>query len=324
MHRLKRSVSDVRVVNRLGIPVLVAMALAACGEGEELLEGERLDIASAPKHVIENRAAPLNLPPARANAGWTHVNGNVRHHLAHLALSRELSLAWSVSIGQGNDRRHRITADPVVADGRVFTLDSRARVSAHTTAGESLWAQDLTPASENADEGSGGGLAVARDAVFASSGFGTLTALEAATGDVRWVQNLESAVSGAPTVYEGIVYLVTRNSVGWAIDAKNGRVLWQAIGATSESGISGGSAPVVAGSQVVFPLPSGPAGCSNHRVRHADMGGKRYKRDSQARVQPIFRIDGSTGGVQWRRLCRQSFWSCLGIRCKYRCVCLGR
>ena len=257
MHRPDRSVSEVRVVKRLGIPVLVAMVLAACGPGEELLEGERLDIAGSPRNVIENRASPLNLPPARANAGWTHLNGNVRHHLAHLALSRDLAPAWSVSIGQGNDRRHRITADPVIADGRVYTLDSRALVSAHTTAGALLWTQDLTPASENADEGSGGGLAVAGGAVFASSGFGTLTALEAATGDVRWVQNLESAVSGAPTVHDSVVYLVTRNSVGWAIDAENGRILWQAIGATSENGISGGSAPVVAGSQVVFPLSSG-------------------------------------------------------------------
>ncbi|MYA87008.1 MAG: PQQ-binding-like beta-propeller repeat protein [Boseongicola sp. SB0662_bin_57] len=245
------------MVKKLGIPTLVAMALAACGEREELLHGERLDIAGTPRNVIENRAAPLDLPPVQENAGWTHVGGNVRHHLAHLALSRDLSLAWSVSIGQGNDRRHRITADPVVAGGRIYTLDSRARVSAHTTAGEPLWAQDLTPAFENADEGSGGGLAVAGGAVLASSGFGTLTAMEAATGNVRWVQELESAVSGAPAVHEGVVYLVTRNAVGWAIDAENGRILWQVIGATSESGISGGSTPVIAGSQVVFPLPSG-------------------------------------------------------------------
>ncbi len=245
------------MVKRLVIPMFVAMALAACGEREELLQGERLDIAGTPRSVIENRVSPLTLPPALENAGWTHVGGNVRHHLPHLALSRDLSLAWSVSIGQGNDRRHRITADPVIADGRVYALDSRARVSAHTTLGEPLWVQDLTPASENADEGSGGGLAVARGVVFASSGFGTLTALEAATGNVRWVQDLESAVSGAPTVHEGVVYLVTRNAVGWAIDAANGRILWQAIGATSESGISGGSTPVIAGSQVVFPLPSG-------------------------------------------------------------------
>lgn len=245
------------MVRKLGIPIFVAMALAACGEREELLEGERLDIAGTPRTAIENRAAPLDLPPALENAGWTHVGGNVHHHLTHLALSRDPSRAWSVSIGQGNDRRHRITADPVVADGRVYTLDSRARVSAHTTAGKTLWARDLTPASENADEGSGGGLAVAAGTVFASSGFGTLTALEAATGKVRWVQDLEAAVSGAPTVHEGVVYLVTRNAVGWAIDAANGRILWQAIGATSESGISGGSAPAIAGSQVVFPLPSG-------------------------------------------------------------------
>ena len=245
------------MVKKLGIPMFVAMALAACGEREELLHGERLDIAGTPRNVIENRATPLNLPLAQERADWTHVGGNVRHHLTHLALSRDLSPAWSVSIGQGNDRRHRITADPVVADGRVYTLDTRARVSAHTTAGEPLWAQDLTPASENADEGSGGGLAVAGGALFASSGFGTLTALEAATGNARWVQELESAVSGAPTVYEGVVYLVTRNAVGWAIDAESGRILWQVIGATSESGISGGSAPVIAGSQVVFPLPSG-------------------------------------------------------------------
>ncbi len=244
-------------MKKLGIPLLVALALAACGAREDLLEGERLDIAGTPRNVIESRAAPLNLPPAQANAGWTHVNGNVRHHLTHLALSRDLSLAWSASIGQGNDRRHRITADPVVSDGRIYALDSRARVSAHTTAGEPLWAQDLTPASENADEGSGGGLAVAGGDVFASSGFGTLTALEAATGSVRWVQDLESAVAGAPTVHEGVVYLVTRNAVGWAIDAGNGRVLWQVIGSTSENGITGGSAPVIAGSQVVFPLPSG-------------------------------------------------------------------
>ncbi len=257
MHSPERYVNEVRMVKKLGIPMFVAMALAACGEREELLQGERLDIAGTPQAVIENRAAPLNLPRALQNAGWTHVGGNVHHRLTHVALSRNPALEWSVSIGQGNDRRHRITADPVVAGGRVYTLDSRARVSAHTTAGDLLWTQDLTPASENADEGSGGGLAASGGAVFASSGFGTLTALEGATGNVRWVQNLESAVSGAPTAYEGVVYLVTRNAVGWAIDAENGRILWQAIGATSENGISGGSTPVIAGSQVVFPLPSG-------------------------------------------------------------------
>ncbi len=245
------------MVRKPCVPALVAMALAACGEREELLQGERLDIAGTPMSVVLGRAAPLDLPPPSANAEWTHVNGDARRQLTHLALSREPSLAWSAPIGQGNGRRHRITAAPVVADGRVYTLDSGAQVSAHTTSGERLWAVDLTPVSESPDGGSGGGLAAAPGAVFASSGFGTLTALEAATGEIRWVQDLESAASGAPAVHEGVVYQVTRNAVGWAIDAENGRILWQVIGATSESGVSGGAAPAIAGSQVVFPLPSG-------------------------------------------------------------------
>ena len=31
-------------------------------------------------------------------------------------------LAWSANIGAGDSRKQRITADPVVANGRVFTL----------------------------------------------------------------------------------------------------------------------------------------------------------------------------------------------------------
>ena len=82
-------------------------------------------------------------------------------------------------------------------------------------------------------------------------------ALQAATGDVLWTQKLDSASTGAPTAADGVVYVVTRNSIGWALDAGTGRILWQVLGTTSESGVTGGPAPAIAGSQVIFPLPSG-------------------------------------------------------------------
>ncbi|MGI9391554.1 MAG: PQQ-binding-like beta-propeller repeat protein, partial [Boseongicola sp.] len=71
------------------------------------------------------------------------------------------------------------------------------------------------------------------------------------------IQDFDSAATGAPTVVNGVVYVVTRNATGWAIDAQNGRVLWQVLGAPSQSGIVGGPAPVVAGPLVVFPFSSG-------------------------------------------------------------------
>ncbi len=245
-------------VRQFAIVLAGLMLVAACGDREVLLEGERLDLdGTAAAKAVVSRSEPISLPGAVANAEWTHQQGNVRHQFSNLALPRDLNLAWSTPIGQGNDRRHRITAEPIVAGGRIYTLDSRALVSAHDLNGRPLWTRDLTPSSDKAEDASGGGLAASGGTVFATTGFGTLVAIEAATGQLLWTQDLNSKASGAPTVHEGVVYLVTRNDVGWAIDAANGRILWQTLGAIAEAGVTGGSSPAIAGALVIFPFSSG-------------------------------------------------------------------
>lgn len=239
--------------------ILMALSLAACSEPEVLLEGERLDVDGNPIKVqSENRAAPLSLPRAVVNGEWTHAGGNVRHQLSNVALDRELNLAWSADIGEGNTRRFRITADPVVSGGRVFVMDSRSRVSAFSTSGAPLWSAEITPPGDRADEAGGGGLAVSGGTLYVTSGFGTLTAMDAATGGVRWTHDFDAAATGAPTVSGGVIYAVTSNATGWAIDARSGRILWQALGAAGDRGIAGGGpSPAVAGPLVVFPFSSG-------------------------------------------------------------------
>lgn len=242
---------------------LVLGLLAACGEDEVILPGERLDLRApldeqaAADAPAQSRNLPISLPPVVANAAWSHKNGNPQHRIAHPALARNLTPLWSVPIGEGNGRKHRITADPVIADGRIFTLDSRAGVRAHALSGAALWSRDLTPPADRSDDASGGGIAVSGGTVYVTTAFGELTALDAQTGATRWVQDLDSAATGAPTASGGIVYVVTRNSVGWAIDAANGRVLWQVLGAPSDSGIAGGPAPALSDSLAIFPFGSG-------------------------------------------------------------------
>ena len=242
--------------------LFVVSLLTACGDDELILEGERLDLreglaSNAGAEDSVARAQPLALASPVVNTNWSHTNGSASHKIVHPALDRSLARVWSAPIGKGNDRKHRVTADPVVADGRVFTLDSRAFVSAFSTSGATLWTRDLTPSSDNSDDASGGGLAVEGGTLFVTSGFGILTALDAASGATLWAQDLDSVASGAPTAANGVVYAVTRNATGWAIDAQNGRVLWQVVGASSPSGLLGGPAPVVAGPLVVFPFSSG-------------------------------------------------------------------
>ena len=234
---------------------LVAALATGCGERDVKLVGERIDIRAAT--AFENQARPLNLAAARNNADWTHRNGGADHQITHPALGTNLRQIFSVNIGQGDGRRARITSEPVVSGGVIYTLDAGARVTATATSGAPVWATDVTPGSDNAGDASGGGVSVASGMVFVTTGFGELTALDAATGREVWTQDLNAPGTSAPTVRDGLVYVVARNSMAWALDITTGRIQWQLTGAPSVANFGGGAGVAVNGDIAVFPFPSG-------------------------------------------------------------------
>ncbi len=243
-------------VKALVAGVLGLTLLAACGEDEIILPGDRFDIR--PETVTQNVAAPISLPAARQNAEWTHLNGSASHAIAHPALGSTLASVFSVPIGEGDSDRARITAHPVVAGGIVYTLDARARVTASSAAtGATVWTRDLTPRRDGNDDASGGGLTVSDGLLFVSSGFGALSALDAATGETRWVQDLDAPAVAPATVRGDLVYVVGRDSTAWALNIGNGRIAWQRSRAPSVANFAGSAAPAVSGDYVVFPFPSG-------------------------------------------------------------------
>lgn len=251
-------------MTRIGsISVLALLAaLAACAPKKIPLAGERLD----PRNVMGGQAEPvvadgprrvaISLPSQKSNSEWTHRAGSPAHDFVNPALGAGTALQWSAAIGEAASRQHRITADPVIAQGRVFTLDSRASVAATGLNGARLWAADLTPAGDHADDASGGGLATAGGKVFVTTGFGELVALDAASGAVLWRQDLPSAVGGAPTVSGDLVYVVARDSSAYAIRTSDGKIQWQLAGQPSRTAVTGVAAPAVDGRMVVFPFPS--------------------------------------------------------------------
>ena len=241
---------------RVAITAAISLVvLAACGDDDVILPGDRFDIRG--QTVSANASLPVALPAAQVNADWTHRNGSPAHSITHPALGANLSPLFTVDIGEGDSRRARITSHPVVANGIVYTIDARARVTATTVNGANVWSRDLTPTRDNATDASGGGISVGGGRVYAATGFGEITALDAATGAEIWVQDLDAPANAAPTLRGETVYLVARDSTAWALDITNGRILWQRAGAPSTANFSGGASPAVSGEFVVFPFPSG-------------------------------------------------------------------
>lgn len=244
-----------------GMAALLVLATLAGCDREVRLPGERLDpqeaLTGVPTQVARVPATPLGLPSPVVNAEWSQRGGAASHRLGHVALSAAPARIWSANVGRGDGRRLRVTADPVVAAGRIFTLDADAQVSATSPSGAVLWQASVVPPGGRGGETIGGGLAYGEGRLFVTTGYGELVALDPATGGVVWRQDLDSAVGGAPAVAGGTVYVSTRNSVGYAVRAADGRVLWRTQSSPSPSSIAGVSAPAVEGDTVVFPFPSG-------------------------------------------------------------------
>ena len=135
----------------------LAMGLSACSEPEVILPGKREAIRPDSEIETVNQSAAISLPEQVANANWSQSHGNPSYRTAHPALSTSPSLAWSVPIGAGDGRKQRINTRPVVADGRIYTLDSAARVSAVPPSGQLLWNSDLVPSRDEEGQATGGG-----------------------------------------------------------------------------------------------------------------------------------------------------------------------
>lgn len=238
--------------------VVAVLALAACSNKDAPLPGVRIPVREAPVVPVAGpgRAKPVAIPAPVANAEWTHRNGASAGRLANPAFRPVPQLVWSVSIGEGDAKRRRLLTGPIVAGGLVFTIDAAGQLTAVTRNGQVAWTKSLVPPGQNDDNGPGGGFAEADGVLYVTTGFGTVYALQPATGATIWQRTLSAPIQAAPAVAEGRVIVVQRDDNAFALDARTGETEWQVQG-TGGPGLMGGSSPAVNGQLAVVPFTSG-------------------------------------------------------------------
>ncbi len=251
----------------IGLCLLSVVTLVGCTEREVILPGKREPVsavlsaseAETTAAVTEatDTARAISLPAQVTNADAAQSPGSPAFRTVHPQLSTSLSPIFAVNIGAGDSRKHRIVADPVVAGGRIYTLDAETLVTATTTSGVVVWQRNVRPDGASDGDGTGGGLAVEGDVLYASSGTGVLSAIEASTGRTIWTQDLEATGSGQPTVSGDLVYIMAGDDTGWALNKSTGRIAWQVSASESATNVLGAPAPVVTDDLTVFSFGSG-------------------------------------------------------------------
>lgn len=279
------------VAARLMTAGLLTMTLAGCGGGSWFgdsepppLPGERISVLRLERQLEPDpRLADLRveLPAPVANPSWPQAGGNPDHAMGHLALPAQPREVWRADIGSGSSSDTRLLARPVMADGRIYTLDTDYEVTAFDPAnGKQIWRTSVER--ENESGGAlGGGVAFADGRLLATTGFGELLSLDPATGAISWRTRVPGPVRAAPTVIGNRAFVVTVDNQLVAYSATDGATLWTHTGILETAGLLGAASPAADGSIVAVPYSSGELFRSPCRERPCRMVGQSGRRPAR-------------------------------------------
>jgi outer membrane protein assembly factor BamB len=250
------------------VTALVALSLlSGCGilgrrnRANTPTVGTRIPVLGTEGQVVADpllAAIPVTVPPPTANSDWAQPGGNPSKSMGHVALAGAPAQAWSVSIGNGNSFRTRLVAEPVAADGRVYTIDTLARVRAFDIrTGAEIWMHQVRSENSPNEALFGGGVSYDNGRVYAVNGAGDAAALDAATGNQVWMVKPGGPLRGAPTVANDTVYTLSQDSQLYALNAANGETRWTGAGSFELAGVFGSAAPAFAQSTLVAGYSSG-------------------------------------------------------------------
>jgi len=259
----------IRQMRFTALILFVSTALAACSSfsgmfgsknDDSILPGQReIVIQTGNKlDVSDISKIPVVVPTAQFNPDWRQPGGVASNAPQHLTLRNEIGRVWSASAGTGSTTQGRLTAVPIVAENRIFVLDTEAKVRAFTVKeGNRIWTTSLTPKDEEEEEGFGGGLAYDSGRVLAATAFGTVVALDPSNGKQLWSKNLGVPIRTAPTAANGRVFVTAVNNQVFALSVADGSTIWKFRSTGESAGLIGNTSPAVADGYVVVPYTTG-------------------------------------------------------------------
>lgn len=239
--------------------VVVVTGCSSSDDDKPPLPGERISILDLQKELrptaAKNEAILIEVPAARNYQDWPQNGGYAHHAMQNLDFgdTKQIERIWSVDIGAGSTDGLPLTAQPIVAAGKVFTLDTRSKVRAfHSQTGKLIWETNVKHKNED-EYVIGGGVSYDGNVLYVTSGYNEVLALNPTNGEIYWRSRISAGSRAAPTIYNGRVFVTGMNNNAIALDAKSGKILWEYEGVGETTGLLGAASPT-ADDKIVIPV----------------------------------------------------------------------
>jgi outer membrane protein assembly factor BamB len=249
--------------------LLIAFALGASscgiikkGKGPSTpVLGQRIAVLTGEGDVTVDPATatlPMSLPQATANTDWTQSGGSATKSMGQLALGNTLARAFSVQAGRGSSLTARLAAAPVVANGRVYTIDTLGAVRAFDArTGGQVWASQTPSEKNNTASLYGGGIAYDQGKIYATNGLGFVAALDERNGGIVWQVRPGGPLRGAPSVANDSVYVISQDNQIYSLKQADGSTHWSQAASLEVAGVFGSASPAVGQGTVIAGFSSG-------------------------------------------------------------------
>ena len=276
----------------LGLTACSTLSNRKAKEAEEAEKAGRITMVLS-EDAIEPSAdladQTIELPPAQHIESWMQAGANAEKVVGHVDAAPTLTIAWRTSVGKGSDKKSAVSTPPVASATTVYTLDADQQITATDLAsGRTLWRHKLKGLSKRDKTGLGGGLAIDGDTLIVASGYGYVTALDAANGSEKWKNALGSPMTGAPTIRDGRVFVASNNNELFALNLESGETEWSDQAISESARVLGSPSAAAVEEFVIAPYSSGEI------IAYLASNGRRLWTDaisSAGRFTPISEIN---------------------------------
>jgi outer membrane protein assembly factor BamB len=253
----------------LALVLLSAVALTGCEsifgkeEGKRgALPGKREDVFAADAGAKPDDAlkdAAIDLGTAVDKTEWTSAGGSPTRLNGAINMSANPSEAWSTSIGAGSTDDGVLIAEPVVANGIIYTIDSEGVVRATNAAsGNRAWSQQVPdPHPDGASNIAGAGLAYANGRIVATTTYGNVVSMDAATGKIAWQKQLPAPFRSSPFIADDKIYVTALTNTLYELNFADGTSGWSHTGIQENASFLGMASPTQAEDLIIVPYSSG-------------------------------------------------------------------
>lgn len=201
---------------------------------------------------------PVTLPAARQNTDWPQAGGLANNAPGHVAGPSALKISWSQSVGAGSSTQRQLFAPPIIAEGKLFILDSEHVLRAFDLSSrEEVWKTRFRSTLKRDTYAFGGGIAYDNGQIFVLTGYGGVYSVSAASGQEKWNKIFEAPFQSAPTLANGRLFAITNDSEILALNAETGASIWTSRAIAESARILSASSPAVSDELVLAPFPSG-------------------------------------------------------------------